>query len=111
MMSNKGWLFYIFNYLCLNVKIYFSVSLVTRIRTIKLCCPGMIKLKNVRPPLPIGNLSNGDSDGDGKENGEKAIGLDRQNNKPACVSRFLVLSFCRRSLHDYDVKLPRFQVL
>ena len=44
------------------------------------------------PPLPIRNLSNGDGDGDGKENGEKAIGLDRQNNKPACVSRFLVLS-------------------
>ena len=45
------------------------------------------------PPLPIRNLSNGDGDGDGKENGEKAIGLDRQNNKPACVSRFLVLFF------------------
>ena len=86
-------------------------SVVTRIRTIKLCCSEMIKLNNVRPPLPIGNLSNGDGNGDGNENGEKAIGLDWQNNKSACVSRFLVLSFCRRSLHNYDVKLPRFQVL
>ena len=32
----------IFNYLCLNVEIYGSVSVVTRIRTIKLCCPEMI---------------------------------------------------------------------
>ena len=55
------------------------------------------------PPLPIGSLSNGDGDGDGKENGEKAIGLDRQNNKPACVSRFLVLS----NLPSIVARLPR----
>ena len=55
------------------------------------------------PLLPIRNLSNGDGDGDGKEDGEKAIGLDRQNNKPASASRFLVLSFCRQSLHNYHL--------
>ena len=30
------------------------------------------------------------NDGDGNENGKKAIGLDKQNNNFACASRFFV---------------------
>ena len=43
-------------------------------------------------PRPIlGSLSN--DDGDGNENGKKAIGLDWQNNNFACASRFFVPFF------------------
>ena len=37
---------------------------------------------------PIGSLHN--DDGDGYENGKKAIGLDKQSNNFACASRFFV---------------------
>ena len=43
---------------------------------------------SVKKAFTIGSLSN--DDGDGNENCKKAIGLDWQNNKFACASRFLV---------------------
>ena len=49
----------------------------------------------------MGSISNGD--GDGNENGRKAIGLDWQNSNSACDHAFLYLSL--PSLHGYDVKL------
>ena len=55
-------------------------------------------------PLTIGRLSN--DDGDGKEDGKNAIGLDWQNNNFARASRFLYISL--PSLHDYNVKVPNF---
>ena len=51
-----------------------------------------------------GSLSN--DDGDGNENGKKAIGLDWENNNFARASRFLYISL--PSLHDYNVKVPNF---
>ena len=39
---------------------------------------------------PIGSLHNDDGDGDGNENGKKAIGLDKQNNSFARASCFFV---------------------
>ena len=53
----------------------------------------------------IGSLSNGD--GNGNENGKRAIGLDKQNNNFARASRYFV-HFSLLSLHDYDVKRPNF---
>ena len=53
----------------------------------------------------IGSLSN--DDGDGNENGKKAIGLDKQNNNFARAARFLYISL--PSLHDYNVKVPNFR--
>ena len=50
--------------------------------------------------------SNGD--GDGNENGKKAINLDWQNNF-ARASRFLYISL--PSLDDYDVKMLNFKFL
>ena len=41
----------------------------------------------------IGSLSNDDDDGNGNENGKKAIGLDWQNNNFARASRFFVHFF------------------
>ena len=43
----------------------------------------------------MGSLGNddGDGDGDGDENGQKAIGLDKQNNNFARASRFFVHFF------------------
>jgi len=38
----------------------------------------------------LGSLSNDDGDGNGNENGKKAIGLDWQNNNFACASCFFV---------------------
>ena len=38
----------------------------------------------------LGSLSN--DDGDGNDNGKKAIGLDKQNNNFARASRFLYVS-------------------
>ena len=38
----------------------------------------------------IGSLRNDDGDGDGNENGKKAIGLDKENNNFARASRFFV---------------------
>ena len=58
----------------------------------------------VSSPLTIGRLSN--DDGDGKEDGKNAIGLDWQNNNFARASRFLYISL--PSLHDYNVKVPNF---
>ena len=37
---------------------------------------------------------------DGNENGNKAVGLDKQNNNFARVSRILYISLS--SMHDYD---------
>ena len=54
-----------------------------------------------RARRPLGSLSN--DDGDGKENGIKAIGLDWQNNNFARASRFFL-----PLLHDYNVKVPNF---
>ena len=54
-----------------------------------------IVLHGVKPSkildLSLGSLSN--DDGDGNENGKKAIDLDWQNNYFARVSRFLVHFF------------------
>ena len=47
--------------------------------------------KTAVPQEIIGNLSN--DDGDVNENGKKAIGLDRQRNNIARVSRFFVHFF------------------
>ena len=52
----------------------------------------------------IGSLNN--YEGDGNEDGKKAIGLDKQNNNFACASRFLYISL--PSLYDYNVKVPNF---
>ena len=52
----------------------------------------------------IGSLSN--YEGDGNEDGKKAIGLDKQNNNFARASRFLYISM--PSLYDYNVKVPNF---
>ena len=52
----------------------------------------------------IGSLNN--YEGDGNEDGKKAIGLDKQNNKFARASRFLYISL--PSLYDYNVKVPNF---
>ena len=60
--------------------------------------------KTAVPQDIIGSLSN--DDGDVNENGKKAIGLDRQRNNIARVSRFFVHFF--PSLHDYVVKMPKF---
>ena len=51
------------------------------------------------------------SNGDGNENGKKAIGLNWQNNNLITLHvhhAFLYISL--PSLHDYDVKLPNFTV-
>ena len=45
----------------------------------------------VRDDITLGSLSN--ENGDGNENGKKAIGLDKQNSKSARAARFLVLFF------------------
>ena len=52
----------------------------------------------------LGSLSN--DDGDGNENGKKAIGLDKQNNNFASDHAFLYIS--QPSLHVCDIKLPNF---
>ena len=52
----------------------------------------------------IGSLNN--YEGDGNEDGKKAIGLDKQKNNFARASRFLYLSL--PSLYDYNVKVPNF---
>ena len=54
--------------------------------------------------LSIGSLNN--YEGDGNEDGKKAIGLDKQNNNFARASRFLYISL--PSLYDYNVKMPNF---
>ena len=51
----------------------------------------------------VKSLSN--DDGDGNENGKKAIGLDRQNSNFVRASLFLYISL--PSLHDYDVKVRK----
>ena len=52
----------------------------------------------------IGSLNN--YEGDGNEDGKKAIGLNKQNNNFARASRFLHISL--PSLYDYNVKVPNF---
>ena len=54
----------------------------------------------------LGSLSKGN--GDGNENGKKAIGLDWKNNNFVRASRFFVHVHFLPSLHDYDVKVSRF---
>ena len=53
----------------------------------------------------IGGLGNNNSDVD--ENSKKAVGLNWQNNNPACASPYLA-QFSLLSLHDYDMKMPNF---
>ena len=55
--------------------------------------------------VTIGSLSN--DNGDGSENGKKAVGLDRQNNNFARASRFLV-HFFAVTTRLYHVKVPNF---
>ena len=52
----------------------------------------------------VKNLSN--DDGDGNENGKKAIGLDWQNSNFVRASLFLYISL--PSLHDYNVTMRKF---
>ena len=42
-----------------------------------------------------------DDDGDNNEHSNKAVGLDKQNNNFARVSRILYISLS--SMHDYDI--------
>ena len=51
-----------------------------------------LRASRARAPLKIGSLISKD-DGDGNENGKKAIGLDWQNNNFARASRFFVHFF------------------
>ena len=55
--------------------------------------------------VTIESLSN--DNGDGSENGKKAVGLDRQNNNFARASRFLV-HFFAVTTRLYHVKVPNF---
>ena len=52
--------------------------------------------------LSLGSLSN--DDGDGNENGKKAIGLISKTTTLHVHHAFLYISL--PSLHDYDVKMP-----
>ena len=52
----------------------------------------------------VKSLSN--DDGDGNENGKKTIGLDRQNSNFVRASLCLYISL--PSLHDYNMKMPKF---
>ena len=63
--------------------------------------PQILKEEEV---FSIGSLNN--YEGDGNEDGKKAIGLDKQNNNFARASRFLYISL--PSLYDYNVKVPNF---
>ena len=59
-----------------------------------------IRLHTVPPSgLSIGSLSN--DDGDVNENGEKAIGLDWQNNNFARASRFFVHFFTFSAMPNF----------
>ena len=61
-----------------------------------------IRLHTVPPSgLSIGSLSN--DDGDVNENGEKAIGLDWQNNNFARASRFFVHFFTFSAMPNFTV--------
>ena len=53
-----------------------------------------------------GSLSTNDGHGNGNKNGNKAIGLDWQNNNFTRASRFLYILL--PSMHDYNVKVPNF---
>ena len=52
---------------------------------------GFYNLVSKAFPLTLASLSN--DDGDGNENGQKAIGSDKQNNNFARASRFFVHFF------------------
>ena len=54
----------------------------------------------VRSHPKTGSLSN--EDGDGNENGIKAIGLDWQNNKPARASRFFCTFLAVDKLYETE---------
>ena len=62
--------------------------------------------RNVRS-LTLGSLTN--DDGDGNENGTKAIGLISKTTILHVHHAFLYISL--PSLHDYDVKLPSFKFM
>ena len=53
----------------------------------------------------LGSLSN--DNGDGNQNGKKAIDLDSKTKTFALASRFFV-HFFKPPLHDYNVKMPNF---
>ena len=50
----------------------------------------VISATSAKDSWEIESLRNDDGDGDGNENGKKAIGLDKQNNNFARASRFFV---------------------
>ena len=50
----------------------------------------VISATSAKDSWEIGSLRNDDGDGDGNENGKKAIGLDKENNNFARASRFFV---------------------
>ena len=55
--------------------------------------PTPLYVRGQEPMSILGSLSNDDGDGDDNENGEKAIGLDWQNNNFGRVRRFIVHFF------------------
>ena len=67
---------------------------------------GFSCLKITLPAVALSNRELKHDDGDGNENGKKAIALDKENNNFARASHFLHISL--PSFHDYDVKLPNF---
>ena len=78
-----------------RISMFFSAPPWETLRNIDICFPRNQSLASLS-----------DDYGDGIENGNKAVGLDKQNNNFARVSRIWYISLW--SLHDYDVKLPNF---
>ena len=76
-----------------RISVFFSAAPWETLRNTDICFPRNQSLASLS-----------DDDGYGNENGNKAVGLDKQNNNFARVSRILYISLS--SLHDYDVKLP-----
>ena len=66
-------------------------------------CNVRVLKRNVRS-LTLGSLTS--DDGDGNENGTKAIGFISKTTILHAHHAFLYISL--PSLHDYDVKLPNF---
>ena len=78
-----------------RISVFFSAAPWETLRNIDICFPRNQSLASLS-----------DDDGDGNEHSNKVIGLDKQNNTFARVSR--ILYFSLTSLHDYDVKLANF---
>ena len=76
-----------------RISVFFSAAPWETLRNTDICFPRNQSLASLS-----------DDDGYGNENGNKAVGLDKQNNNFARVSHILYISL--PSLHDYDVKLP-----